>query len=82
MLTVPAGVGAETFPTLAPKSAGYDQAQLWEFVPSGDGVYRMIQSYHLDGNALVLDVNGGGVGKKIYVYFRADNDNQKFYVNI
>ena len=82
MLTVPPGVKDGTLPTLVSKRAGYDSAQLWNFVPSGDGVYRMIQNYSLDGPGMVLDGNGGGVGKEINMYSRADNDNQKFYVNI
>ena len=82
VLTVPAGAKSGTFPTLAAKRAGYVPAQLWKFVPSGDGVYLMIQNYSLDGNGMVLDGNGGGAGKEIYMWSRADNDNQKFYVNI
>ena len=82
VLTVPTAVKDGTFPTLASKRAGYVPAQLWKFVPSGDGVYRMIQNYSLDGNGMVLDGNGGGVGKEIQMWSRADNDNQKFYVNI
>ena len=82
VLTVPAGVKDGIFPTLASKRANYDPEQLWKFVPSGDGVYRMIQNYSLDGNGMVLDGAGGGAGKEIYMWSRADNDNQKFYVNI
>ena len=63
VITVPVGAKNGSLPALQPKRDGYDSAQLWKFIPSKYGVKLLIQNYSLDGNGLVLDCVGGGVGK-------------------
>ena len=81
-ITVPSFAKNGSSLTMEAKKGSYDSTQLWKFIPSSDGVNLLIQNYSLDGNGLVLDCNGGGVGKQLQLWSRNDNDNQKYYMSI